>query len=104
MPELEAHGVSQEPSELSFDPLAPVDPAVTRETDQWFLDQALEEQRRLREAAQRAASRPSRTRVLGSSGNLRRLALQGKIEYLQNRLNQSEVSEVEGEVVDDKQE
>ncbi len=89
--------------EPTIDPLAPRDPAVTREADQWFLDQALEEQGRL-QTAQRASSLLGRSRMLGSRGNLRQLALRGEIESLRNRLAQSEVPEVEGEVVDDKEE
>lgn len=85
----------------TFNPLAPLDPSVTREADQWFLDQDLEEMRRILAAEREAPWPPSRHRTLGGAAYLRRRALDGEIKYLRDRLNQSEPSE--DRKVDDKE-
>ncbi len=92
------------PRKPTFDPLAPRAPEDTREVDQWFLNQALDEQQQLRASLERADLR-SPTRILGGLNHTRGNALRGEIAHLRKRLAQSEHSapkgeSVEGEVVD----
>lgn len=86
----------------TIDPLAPVDPRVTTESDQWLLDRALEE-RRAHIQAKRQRSPGSRGRLLGGASALRSFALRGEIEDLRDRIEQSKTS-TEGEVVDEDKE
>lgn len=87
----------------TFDPLAPVDPSLTRELDQHLLDEALRQQARLRLIPQ--IWPPNPRRILGGMADIKKLTLRGETAYLRDRLRHSEpvadTGVVESERVDE---
>lgn len=79
-----------EPVQPIFDPLSPKPPSTTVESDEWLLEQALQERRaHIRARARRVTHLLGRRRLLGGSSALRSFALNGEIQDLRDRLAQA---------------